>query len=88
MGQVEAPDAGSEAAATASTACPRTVRRGSTGYPVNVLQRDLNARGARLTVDSVFGAATQVEVEKWQVRAGLARDGVCGPATWHSLGEC
>jgi peptidoglycan hydrolase-like protein with peptidoglycan-binding domain len=71
-----------------SGSCPQTVRRGSSGYLVKVLQRCLNERGSRLTVDGVFGTGTEREVREWQVRAGLECDGVVGPATWGSLGRC
>lgn len=76
------------APALLSGSCPQTVRRGSSGYLVKVLQRCLNERGSRMTVDGQFGTRTEREVRQWQVRAGLECDGVVGPRTWNSLGQC
>ncbi len=73
---------------TVGASCPQTVRRGSSGYVVTVLQRCLNDRGSRLTVDGIFGTTTEREVKEWQMRAGLMCDGVVGTATWGSLGQC
>jgi hypothetical protein len=48
---------------------------------VRILQ---NALG--ISVDGVFGPATQRSVKRFQRSHGLAADGVVGPATWSALG--
>jgi peptidoglycan hydrolase-like protein with peptidoglycan-binding domain len=91
MTQVQTPVGGAlevEEQEVVGASCPQTVRRGSSGYAVTVLQRCLNARGAMLTVDGLFGPSTEREVKEWQVRSGLRCDGVVGPATWGSLDQC
>jgi len=72
-------------------ACPATISEGSTGNTVKKLQRDLNARFigvTPLTVDGSFGPKTDARVRSWQDIVGLQVDGIVGPKTWHSLGEC
>jgi peptidoglycan hydrolase-like protein with peptidoglycan-binding domain len=75
-------------AATALPAWPR-LWRGSPDaeFPVTVrsLQYLLDAHGARLTVDGLFGPATDAAVRAYQRTHGLAVDGVVGSATWSSL---
>src|SRR6266545_688455 len=56
------------------------LRLGSTGEPVKTLQRRLNAAvGAQLTVDGVFGPATQRVLKTFQASVGIQADGECGP---------
>ena len=58
----------------------------STGEAVAVLQRQLNEkRGAGLTVDRVFGAATVTAVRSFQRHAGLPVTGVVDAHTWRYL---
>jgi peptidoglycan hydrolase-like protein with peptidoglycan-binding domain len=58
---------------------------GSTGPAVKALQRQLNAHGASLTVDSDFGPLTETAVKNYQSKHGLGVDGIAGPQTWSSL---
>lgn len=67
------------------------LRRGSTGENVRILQRQLN-RIARdypsfgtVTVDGVFGAATEAVVKRFQRQFGLTVDGIVGKATWYKV---
>ncbi|WP_219817479.1 peptidoglycan-binding domain-containing protein [Rathayibacter tritici] len=62
-----------------------TVRSGSTGDAVSAVQTQLNANGASLAVDGVFGAGTDSAVTGFQSGAGLTADGIVGPATWKAL---
>ncbi len=52
---------------------------------VRSLQYLLNAHGARITVDGVFGSATEAAVRAYQRTHGLVVDGVVGNATWSSV---
>jgi len=52
---------------------------------VRSLQYLLNARGAKLTVDGVFGAKTKAAVVSFQRAHHLTADGVAGGATWSAL---
>src|SRR6266545_1103557 len=62
------------------------LRLGSTGEPVKTLQRRLNAAvGAQLTVDGVFGPATQRVLKTFQASVGIQADGEYGPATGAAL---
>jgi len=62
------------------------VRQGVKSEAVALLQRRLNANGAGLKVDGVFGPKTH-DVVRWvQGSRGLATDGVAGPDTWNALG--
>jgi len=57
-------------------------------YPkvtVRSLQYLLNAHGAKLTVDGVFGLKTKAAVIAYQRAHHLTRDGVAGAATWSAL---
>jgi peptidoglycan hydrolase-like protein with peptidoglycan-binding domain len=62
-----------------------TIRRGNTGAGVRRLQAELNADGAALEEDGVFGPGTDAVVRAWQQAHGLTVDGVVGPATWRAL---
>jgi hypothetical protein len=57
-----------------------TLRRGSSGESVRVLQE-------KLFVDGVFGASTEAAVREFQRKHGLVVDGVVGPRTWAKLNE-
>jgi peptidoglycan hydrolase-like protein with peptidoglycan-binding domain len=41
-----------------------------------------------LVVDGDFGALTKAAVEDYQQAKHLTIDGIVGPQTWHSLGNC
>lgn len=57
-----------------------TLREGSSGEDVKVLQRRLG-----VNADGVYGASTRGAVEGFQRSVGLIADGVCGPHTWAAL---
>lgn len=59
--------------------------QGSRGVAVRDLQRLLNATGATLATDGVFGPGTRAAVVQFQRSAGLTADGVVGPATLRAL---
>ena len=52
---------------------------------VRSLQYLLNARGAKLTVDGIFGAKTKAAVVAFQRAHHLPADGVIGAKTWGAL---
>ena len=62
-----------------------TVRKGDKGAAVTALQESLVKLGYGITVDGIFGAATQKAVKDFQKKKGLDADGVCGPLTWAAL---
>lgn len=59
-----------------------TLKSGSTGFRVTVLQHQLKQRGKSLAVDGSFGPGTLSAVKSFQSGAGLSADGVVGPKTW------
>ena len=67
------------------------LRRGDTNADVALVQFMLNRISQnypaipKLTVDGVFGAATEESVRAFQSIFDLASDGVVGPATWYQL---
>lgn len=64
----------------------KTVRLGSSGNEVMLLQSALNIRqGSGFALDGEFGPYTQSEVRRWQKAKGLYADGVCGPKTWPTV---
>jgi peptidoglycan hydrolase-like protein with peptidoglycan-binding domain len=52
---------------------------------VRSLQYLLDARGAKVTADGIFGAGTKAAVVAFQRAHHLAADGVVGPQTWDAL---
>ena len=57
----------------------------SRGTDVITAQHLLNAAGAHLTADGVYGPATAAAVKTFQRAHGLDADGLVGPATWGAL---
>lgn len=64
-----------------------TLRSGARGAAVRSLQEALNARGASLRVDGIFGPGTLSAVRSFQGSAGLTQDGIVGRRTWSALGS-
>ena len=64
----------------------RTLRKGCKGEDVKWLQQQLNAGGAGLAIDGIYGPVTDSAVKAYQLRHGLAVDGITGPATRKALG--
>jgi GH25 family lysozyme M1 (1,4-beta-N-acetylmuramidase) len=61
------------------------VRQNQTGRVVTTVQYLLNAHGASLSVDGVFGSGTNAAVVAFQNAENLTVDGVVGPDTWAHL---
>ena len=67
------------------------LRRGDSGTAVRTLQRQLNRIAqaypffGTLSVDGVFGAATEEVVKKFQKQFSLTVDGVVGRVTWYKI---
>ena len=62
-----------------------TLRHGSRGDEVVLLQRKLRACGYVLAVDGIFGPMTREAVRSYQAQRGLRVDGIAGPVTWAAL---
>ena len=61
------------------------LRRGSFGNSVEKLQKLLVNNGFNLSIDSDFGAATELAVMLFQKQHGLVVDGIVGNKTWEKL---
>lgn len=61
------------------------LKRGAKGPEVARAQALLNASGAKLVADGVFGRATHDAAVKFQKDIGLRSDGAIGPKTWAAL---
>lgn len=59
---------------------------GDRGPEVRHLQERLNAFGAKMEVDGIYGAATNAEVIAFQAEKGLTPDGIIGSKTAAALG--
>lgn len=62
-----------------------TLRKGSKGDMVVMMQDLLSKNGSSLQVDGDFGSGTATAVRAFQKSHGLEIDGVCGPKTWAAL---
>jgi len=63
-----------------------TISPGADGDTVRRLQRALRRTpNLGIVVDGHFGATTETAVKQFQQGAGLAVDGIVGPATWQAL---
>lgn len=58
-----------------------TLRRGSRGPDVRIVQNALNA----LPIDGIFGIKTETAVRKFQEEQALTIDGIVGPRSWEAL---
>src|SRR3989344_8311842 len=68
-------------------ACP-SLAVGSTGSCVTFLQQSLNTLiSAGLSVDGIFGSATQSAVKTYQSQKGITADGVVGAQTWSAISQ-
>ena len=50
-----------------------------------MMQTQLNKKGYKLTVDGIAGPKTKGALKKYQLKAGLVVDGLCGKNTWKAL---
>lgn len=67
-----------------------TLRRGSTGEYVTLLQTKLIQNGydvGSTGADGKYGARTEAAVKAFQADHGLTADGICGPKTWEAINE-
>ena len=62
------------------------LKNGSNSEVVKTLQKKLNAKGYKLTVDGIFGEKTLLAVKDFQNKNGLEVDGIVGKNTWAKLG--
>lgn len=60
---------------------------GDKGKQVGELQSKLVSIGYKLTIDEIFGAATQNTVKDFQRKNGLVADGIAGPKTLSKLDQ-
>lgn len=64
----------------------KTLKKGSKGDDVEVLQHLLNVEGVKVTIDGDFGEKTEAAVKAYQKAHGLETDGIVGAKTWAALG--
>lgn len=69
------------ATGTKKECLPATVKQGSAGAAVRMLQAFLGG----LTVDGKAGQKTITKLKAWQKAHGLKADGVAGPVTWRAI---
>jgi peptidoglycan hydrolase-like protein with peptidoglycan-binding domain len=61
------------------------VQNGSQGHPIRTLQFLLRAHGHTLTVDGIFGPATEAAVKAFQTSKGMTADGIMNAKSWSTL---
>jgi peptidoglycan hydrolase-like protein with peptidoglycan-binding domain len=61
------------------------VQNGNRGHPILTLQFLLRAHGHNLTVDGMFGPATEAAVKAFETSKGMTADGIMNPQTWSAL---
>ena len=61
------------------------VQNGSQGHPIRTLQSLLRAHGHNLTIDGMFGPATEAAVKAFQTSKGMTADGIMSAQTWSTL---
>lgn len=64
----------------------KTIKKGSKGDDVVVLQHLLNVEGHKVTIDGEFGSKTEAAVKLFQETHDLEADGIVGEKTWAALG--
>lgn len=64
-----------------------TLRRGSRGTQVRILQEDLVYLGKELAIDGMFGPITEKAVREFQSETGISIDGIYGRKTWGKMLE-
>jgi murein L,D-transpeptidase YcbB/YkuD len=69
---------------TQNTTMP-VISFGSSGTPVQILQKLLVSNGYGITIDGIFGPITETAVKAFQNRRRLSIDGVVGRRTWWEL---
>lgn len=62
-----------------------TLKRGSHGQDVKILQNELIEAGFAVLADSDFGQHTEDAVKAFQTSRGLPANGIVGKATWDAL---
>lgn len=62
-----------------------TLRKGSKGSWVKIMQSHLMMAGYQIVADGDFGPATERALRSFQEERGLVVDGVCGNKTWAVL---
>lgn len=62
-----------------------TLRLGSSGIEVKILQQLLTKNGYPLAIDGSFGRLTDFAVRAFQKKHSLRIDGIVGPITWKKL---
>lgn len=82
----ESPPEAEKSTAGTTMIAMRTLRDGSRGTQVKMLQWLLNEAGYNAgKVDGLFGSNTTCAVKAYQKAKGLFADGICGKNTWASL---
>lgn len=62
-----------------------TLRFGSAGTSVRIMQRLLVSNGYGIEIDGVFGPLTEAAIKAFQNQRSLSVDGVVGQKTWSEL---